>query len=467
MGNLAISFPTCRLHRIAFFQAKLLSMVRRTGAFGTIEHCRCISCGMNFKSWLPELDRQVWILMAGRLLSAIGTGFTLFYAPIFFTQVGLSKTMVGIALGSQQISGVFGRLFGGSLTDAPGWGRRRTLLLSAAVSSIASFALAAAIDFPTLLLGNLIMGLGVGLYWPSTEAVVADLTDGSQRQEAYALTRLGDSLGLGVGILVAGWFVWLTNAYRPLFIIDGITFAVFFWVIYWGISQTQLYDQQLATADEPNEPTDSTHVSFAQGWKIALRDRTLLLFVAVNIIFTTYISQIQTTMPLYFNETIQWGSNNQQPAVISALFSWHILLAVIFQLPIAKFLRQFSHPQALSVSALFWIVGFLAIFTTGIVDSTQLIWAVLGLALLTLGMVSYLPSASSLVADIAPVSLRGVYLSVNSLCWAVGYFIGPSMGGFALDQPRPYSDMLWVGLALSTLLVMALLRFLHRMMPKR
>ncbi|WP_071518801.1 MFS transporter [Geitlerinema sp. PCC 9228] len=419
---------------------------------------------MNRKSWLPELDRQVWILMAGRLLSAIGTGFTLFYAPIFFSQIGLSKTMVGIALGSQQISGIFGRLFGGSLTDAPGWGRRRTLLLSAAVSAIASFALAAAIDFPTLLLGNLIMGLGVGLYWPSTEAVVADLTDGSQRQEAYALTRLGDSLGLGVGILVAGGFVSLTNAYRPLFVIDGITFAVFFWVIYWGISQTQLYDQQL---DAENRSTDSTNVSFAQGWKIALRDRALLLFVAVNIIFTTYISQIQTTMPLYFNESIQWGATDQQPAVISALFSWHILLAVIFQLPIAKFLRRFSHPQALSVSALFWIVGFLTIFTTGLVASYQIIWAVLGLALLTLGMVSYLPSASSLVADIAPVNLRGVYLSVNSLCWAVGYFIGPSMGGFALDQPRPYSDMLWVGLALSTLLVLLLLRFLHRMMPKR
>jgi hypothetical protein len=49
----------------------------------------------------------------GRLLSQIGSGFTLFYAPIFFVnQVGLSATAVGIGLGSGSISGVVGRFLG-------------------------------------------------------------------------------------------------------------------------------------------------------------------------------------------------------------------------------------------------------------------------------------------------------------------------------------------------------------------
>jgi hypothetical protein len=67
-------------------------------------------------SWLPQLNSQVWILAAGRFLSGVGTGFTLFYAPIFFVnQVGLSATQVGIGLGSASISGVLGRILGGSL----------------------------------------------------------------------------------------------------------------------------------------------------------------------------------------------------------------------------------------------------------------------------------------------------------------------------------------------------------------
>ena len=36
------------------------------------------------KGWLPDFDRRVWILAGGRLLSQVGIGFTLFYAPIFW-----------------------------------------------------------------------------------------------------------------------------------------------------------------------------------------------------------------------------------------------------------------------------------------------------------------------------------------------------------------------------------------------
>lgn len=89
-------------------------------------------------TFLPRLPAQVWILAFGRLLSQVGTGFTLFYAPIFFVnQVGLSATQVGLGIGSASISGVVGRAMGGSFTDSVFWGRRRTLLLSAVISAIA------------------------------------------------------------------------------------------------------------------------------------------------------------------------------------------------------------------------------------------------------------------------------------------------------------------------------------------
>ncbi len=69
----------------------------------------------------------------------MGTGCTLFYAPLFFVnQVGLSVTSVGVALGSASISGIVGRIAGGSLADSEHWGRRRTLLLATAISAIGS-----------------------------------------------------------------------------------------------------------------------------------------------------------------------------------------------------------------------------------------------------------------------------------------------------------------------------------------
>lgn len=101
-------------------------------------------------AWLPRLNYQIWILAIGRLLSQMGSGFTLFYAPIFFVnQVGLSATLVGLGLGSQSISGVIGRFLGGSLSDGM-FGRKRTVLMSAVVSAIAAFVMAFATNFPVL-----------------------------------------------------------------------------------------------------------------------------------------------------------------------------------------------------------------------------------------------------------------------------------------------------------------------------
>jgi MFS family permease len=64
------------------------------------------------------------------------------------------------------------------------------------------------------------------------------------------------------------------------------------------------------------------------------------------------------------------------------------------------------------------------------------------------------PSSSALVVSIAPESRRGIYLALNSLCWAIGYLLGPPLGGFALDLPRPWADAFWVVLSGTVLIVL-------------
>jgi len=406
---------------------------------------------MKLPSWLPRFRHEVWILAFGRLLSQVGTGFTLFYAPIFFVnQVGLSATAVGLGLGSAAISGVVGRALGGTFADSKFWGRRRTLLLSAVVSAIASFSLANAYDFPTFVCGNLLMGLGMGLYWPATEAVVADLTTPIQRNEAYSITRLSDALGLGVGVVLGGLLISLTGAYRSLFIIDGISFLVFFGVIYVAIAETNRF------VERPR----------GEGWTIALTDKRLLVYALVNTMFTTYIVQIDSTMPLYFSNFLKLDNTNRgfPPALISALFTGYLALSVIFQLPIARALNRFSRPKVLMLSASLWAIGFAFIGVTGIVSQGHLVWAILGMGVLSLATVTYMPAASSLVVDLAPESLRGTYLAINSQCWAAGYFIGPPLGGWALDQSATIAHSFWLFLSLSVVVAIGILRWLDRIM---
>ena len=236
-------------------------------------------------SWLPSVTPIVWILSVGRFVSEVGTGFTLFYAPIFFVnQVGLSATTVGLALGISTVSGTIGRILGGSLADSPRWGRRRTLLLALAISVIGSFVLATTKNFEILVFASLISGLGTGLYWPPMEAVIADVTKTENLREAFALNRLADNLGLSLGIILAGFLLTMTGNYRSLFIIDAVSFIVFFLVVYGAISE----------AEQPQMTLPPKTQHFAS-WRLALSDRSLLVFVAANLIFTTYISQIHST----------------------------------------------------------------------------------------------------------------------------------------------------------------------------
>ncbi|MBE9046912.1 MFS transporter [Pleurocapsales cyanobacterium LEGE 10410] len=398
---------------------------------------------------------KVWVLAAGRLLSEIGTGFTLFYAPIFFVnQVGLSSTLVGIALGSGSVSGVIGRFLGGQAVDSPSWGRRKTLLTSAAISVLADVVLSLTTNFPSLILGNLLMGFGIGMYWPATEAAIIDLTTPQQRNEAFAITRLADSLGLSLGVVLGGVLIANSGNYRGLFVIDGISFLIFFAVIYFAIAETYQFKPQSASSQENR-------------WSLAFQDRALMVFVAVNILFTVYLSQVQSTMPLYLKNFVPTDlGTGFSDKTISGLFTWHIAFAAVSQLPAAWLLNRFNRVTGLSFSLILWGIAFILVWVTGTIGDRSLIWAGLTLGVMSLGMVTYTPIASGLVADLAPESLRGVYLSINSQCWAIGYFIGPPLGGWALDHPQ-ITNYFWLVCAASILLGLGILQYLKQLIKSK
>ncbi|MEY2857539.1 MAG: hypothetical protein RLZZ74_1851 [Cyanobacteriota bacterium] len=403
-----------------------------------------------------DFNFKVWILAAGRLLSEIGSGFTLFYAPIFFVnEVGLSSTLVGVALGSGSISGVVGRVLAGQGVDSRRWGRRKILLASAGVSVLADVVLSLSFNFPTLVAGNLLMGFGIGLYWPATEAAIIDLTTPEQRNEAFAITRLADSLGLSLGVVLGGVLIANSGNYRLLFLIDGISFVVFFAIIYLAIAETY----QFQPASELNQEN---------GWSLALRDRALMVFVAVNILFPIYLAQVQSTLPLYLRNFVQLpdATTGFSAKIISGLFTWHIALAAICQLPSAWFLNRFSRITGLSLSFLIWGIAFILVWVTGNVSNNTLFWAVLTLSVMSLGMVTYTPVASSFVAELAPESLRGVYFAINSQCWAIGYLIGPTVGGWALDHPQ-WTNYFWLSCAASIILGIGILQYLKQLIKVR
>ena len=276
----------------------------------------------NLLAWLPNLKREIWILAAGQLLLFIGQGFTLVYASIYFVnQLGFSPTQVGLALSSGGISGTLGRFWAGNAIDSERLGRRGTLLLAAVISALACFCLAFTRTFPSLIAGNLLLGLGISLYWPATLAVTTDLTTTDDRTEAFAVTRLVDNLGLGLGALLAGQYIAMSGSYRALFISKGVAYLLFSIVIYVAIAETR--EQRI-------EPRNRL-----KDWWQALSDRTLITYLIANVFFTIYAAQLSSTLPLYLVNFVPGGNTQTgfSEQWISYFFVWHALLKILFQLP--------------------------------------------------------------------------------------------------------------------------------------
>jgi MFS family permease len=187
-----------------------------------------------------------------------------------------------------------------------------------------------------------------------------------------------------------------------------------------------------------------------------------MIYSLVNVLLTGYLSQVQSTLPVYLNRFATGAMGQGLPtSTLGVLFTGYVALATLCQLPMARWLRRFSAAQGLMLSSIFWGLGFSLVWLAGVGDQ-PILWAGLALTLMALGMVAYTPIGSALVAAIAPDALRGVYLSVNSMGWAFGYLIGPPLGGWAIDQGSPVAQNYWLFLAASVLPALGILAVLHQ-----
>jgi MFS family permease len=69
------------------------------------------------------------------------------------------------------------------------------------------------------------------------------------------------------------------------------------------------------------------------------------------------------------------------------------------------------------------------------------------MVVMTIGELIIVPTSSTYIANLAPVDMRGRYMSFYTLTWGVASGIGPVFGGFLSDLFGPKA--IWIGGAIA------------------
>jgi MFS family permease len=112
-------------------------------------------------------------------------------------------------------------------------------------------------------------------------------------------------------------------------------------------------------------------------------------------------------------------------------------LIVAFSLPLARWIAPYRASRVLAVGATLVAAG-LAVFAV----AHSLAAVAVGVALLTVGEMAFLPVLPAVVARLAPDGLRGAYQGVYQSGWGLASAVGPVAGGLLLARGGPVT--LWV-----------------------
>jgi MFS family permease len=378
------------------------------------------------------------LLETGGVANSLGNGIVIPFLVIYLHDVrGIGFETAGAVVAVLLGIGVVGSPLAGRVVDHVG--ARTTLFFSLAFLAAGyggfpfvrgpwlAFALAA------------VAGVGNAGFAPSHSSLLAALTSGEQRTTAYALTRVTDNLGFGIGGLIGGLIATtqVPESYDLLFAVDAGTFVAFMAL--------------LCFVPQPARPAAAG--ATATGYRQVARDRPFLaLLVLTALLVTAAYAQIATMLPPYVKDHAAVGE-----AGIGVIFFVNTVVLVLAQLPFAKALSGQSRLRALAAAGAIFSGTCLGVLAVGTwLDATAavvLLCAVI--VVFSIGECLHGAVNNPLIADLAPPQLIGRYMALRTSAWQVGFLAGPALGSIVLARSP---TVLWCGAA--TLCALAAAGFL-------
>lgn len=349
---------------------------------------------------LRALPRDAWVLFAGSFINRFG-GFVAPFLALYLTSQGYSVTAAGLAVSAYGAGNLFASLLGGHLADR--LGRRETIVLSMFGAAVTMLLLSQARGLPVIVVLTFLTGLVSEAYRPASSALLTDLVTPRQRLTAFAALRVTFNAGFAFGPATAGLLA--AYGYIWLFIGDAITSAVYGLIALLALPRGR----------QPGTATKGA--DWREVLAVIRRDKRFQQLVLANFAVALLFMQTASTFGLFITQ------QGYSAAIYGVVISFNGALIVFCELPLTAWTRRFPARQVMALGYVLTGVGFGLNYFAQSVPGLFVC-----MALFTLGEMLALPMASAYVADLAPSHMRGRYMGVNGMTWALALIVGPIAG---------------------------------------
>jgi MFS family permease len=374
------------------------------------------------KTTYAEFPRLFWVLVATFFVDTIGSTLLFPFFALYITQkFSVGMTQAGVLLGLSSLFGLIGSIIGGALTDR--FGRRRMILAGLACSALSSLSFGLAEEINILYFLIIIIGLLSRIANPAYDAMLVDILPRTKQQEGFGITRVTFNLAWIFGTALGGLIA--TRSFLALFLIDAFISTLLTIVLYFYLPETQ--PQQPTAHETEQEP----FVKTIAGYRFVLRDVAYLSFTLAVMISLLVYQQQYGSLAVYLRDIHHISSQNY-----GVMLSVAGLEVVLFQIWISRTIRRYPPFLMMGFGTLFFVAGFTMFgFVQGILSFLFCI------ILITIGEMITFPTNRVIVASFAPTELRGRYMAIFDLGWALPATVGPAAAGMILDNYNP--DLLW------------------------
>src|SRR6266704_4526607 len=179
---------------------------------------------------LTPTQRWLWVFSTGGTLL---DGFVIFVLgvamPLIIAEFRLTPDVVGLIGASLVFGAVFGAGLGGPMADR--LGRKKLMLADMIIIATGAATSALANGFPLLFIGQLLVGVGVGIDFPASSSYISEVLPKRSRARMMVATIACQSVGMLLAAVIALFLlknVHSAQNWRLFLATEGIIALLFF-----------------------------------------------------------------------------------------------------------------------------------------------------------------------------------------------------------------------------------------------